>query len=162
MDDEQDRQVSVVTRRDDLPGQHTLPAVQAEAVANVLGDLGGPTLHNFEGDATEVWKQVARVSAAPCLSYDDVIGTTVLLKHFFVHRINIAGDTPGEFTEAIRTVLVPPTGQPVAFVSESVARDLGTLIRTFGLGPWPDPIQVQIVAVKTRKGFKTLRMIPAE
>jgi len=142
--------------------QAQLPAETQQLMADVLGSIGTPTLHSFRGSKQEVWRQIAKVSTQPCLSYDDVKDSTVQIRDFYVHAVEFADERTGEVTGGIRTVLIPASGQPFACVSDGVAKDLAGIIRTFGLGPYDPPIDVKVVEVRTRKGFRTYRLVPAD
>ena len=138
-------------------------SVREESVLQqVFGELGGPVLHNFQGDRMEVWRQLAKWTAVETLSYDDVKDGKFSVRHFIAQSIRIAGNDPGEVIDGLRCVLIPPDGKAVAFVSAGIARDLAGLIQTFGMGPYEPAIEVQVIEVRTRKGFRTYRLIPAE
>jgi len=140
-----------------------LPAIstqQRQLLSDVLGELSGPTLHNFTGDRREVWKLTAKATGPDVIVSDEATLVPIDIRHFLVHTVRIAKETPGEFVDAIRTVLIQPDGKQYAVVSDGVARDLAGLIHTFGMGPYDPPIEVQITPVRTRKGFKTYRLMP--
>jgi len=150
---------------DDSLQSDNLPALSAgkeQQLLSVFGDVAAPQLHTFQGTPKEVWGQIAKVSAAECLGYDDLGEQPFGIQHFYVHGVQIAGPTPGEIIPALRCVLIPREGKPVAFVSDGIARDLAGIIRTFGMGPYLEPIAVRVVKVKTRKGFTTYRLVPAD
>lgn len=143
-------------------GKNLISEKQMELMSTVMGDTGAPTLHNFQGDNMQVWKQISKVSSAECTGFDDIGDEGVELHNFYVHQVEFEEATGGELSQGIRTVLIPKEGKPFACVSDGIAKDLFEIIHTFGFGPYDPPIQVKPVAVKTRKGRKTYRLVPVD
>lgn len=80
--------------------------------------------------------------------------------NWVVKKIMLPNETTKELNPAVRIVFFDDEGETLVFVSVGVAMDLD-LIRTLrGDGPYNPPIPVTVSAVKTRNGFKTLRLTP--
>lgn len=140
----------------------TEESTRQELISQVMGDIAAPTIHNFQGNNLEIWKQVAAIGAADCRGFDDVQESGIQIHQFYVHQVQFVDEKTGEVTEGIRTVLIPKVGPPFACVSDGIARDLAGIIRNFGFGPYDPPISVVPVAIKTRKGRRTYRLVPQE
>lgn len=123
-----------------------------EVISDVFGGLGGPELHNFDGTTQDKWRLTALATGPETKSADDCVGQIINVRYFFVHPVEISGNTPGEFSRALRSVLITPDHDCYAFVSNVLARDLARMVRTFGLRPWEPPIAVQVVKSKAKVG----------
>lgn len=142
-----------------------LPAVspdQRALIQEALGGSGLPVLHNFQGDKLEVWRQATRATGPDVSSVGDHLGERIPIKWFYVHRVSILNDQTGEYSTPCRVVFVTPDKRQFACVSDQVARDLFGVIQCFGMGPYDPAIDVQVVEVKTRKGFRCYRVVPVE
>lgn len=153
----QDAQQLSKLRNDSLPNQQALPAV----VEGLLGSLGSRQFHTFTGDAMQVWRQIALATGPEVLPATEAINRPIKLEHFYVHQVQIAGETPGEYVDAIRVVLIEPEGRAFGFVSDGIAKDLARIISTFGMGPYSPPIPVKAVQFNTRKGRRAYSLQPA-
>lgn len=139
-----------------LAGQHALPAV----VESVLGSLGTKAFHNFTGDQMEVWKQISLATGPDVIPADQVLGKPFKLRNFYVHQIQLAGASPGEYKDVTRCVLVGTDMKAYAFVSDGVAADLARIISTFGFGPYLNGIPIKVVAYQTRNKFRAYTIQP--
>lgn len=135
---------------------------KTELMERVFGEVGAPTLHNFRGNRMEIWKQIADITVMECNDFEQVREEGIELYQFYVHGVQFVDDATGEVSDGVRCVLIPKEGVPFACVSDGIARDLSGIIRTFGFGPYIPPIRVKPVSVKTRKGFKTYRLVPMD
>lgn len=145
-------------------GMTVAGADQSKAVAaleTMMGGLLTGAIHNFQGTPLEQWKQTAVARGGNLLSADDILGQSFNLSQFYIHPVRIAGNTPGEIIDTVRIVLFDDNGRGVAVTSEGIARSMATLLSMVGPGPWPEPIAIKVIEVKTRKGFKTLSIVPA-
>lgn len=148
---QQGREVSIST-----PAQDALQA----AIEGVFGTLGGRVLHNFEGDKVAVWRQTAIATGPDVKGIADVPPEGIEIQNFYVHSIELDGPTPGEFTEAIRCVLVDPQGNAYGFVSNFLARDLAKMIAVFGIAPWKPPIKCKVRQNKGKAGHTFYTIVP--
>lgn len=67
----------------------------------------------------------------------------------------------GELINAVRVSLVASDGAIYTTVSEQVRQSIGQIIAVFGAPSKKAPVTVQAVEIKTRRGFKMLKLIPA-
>lgn len=137
-------------------------ADQRALIQEALGGSGLPVLHNFQGSKLDIWRQATRATGPDVSSIADNLGERISVKWFYVHRVSILNDQTGEINTPCRCVLISPDRKQFACVSDQVARDLFGIIQTFGMGPFDPAIDVQIVEVKTRKGFRCYRLVPTE
>lgn len=135
-------------QNDSLRGQQLLP----EVVEGVLGSLGGKAFHNFLGDQLQVWQQISLATGPEVKSIDKLHPPEIDLKSFYVHQIQVAKETPGEYADAIRCVLIDRNGSAHGFASDGIASDLARLISAFGMGPYDPPIKIKVVPFETRRG----------
>jgi hypothetical protein len=147
----------VSATRDSLQGQSLLPAV----VESVLGQLGAKALHNFQGDNMERWRMQTIACGPGVKSGPDAREGVIALRHFYAHRVEMVDDATGEINDGVRVVLIDPEEHAYGFVSDGIARDLGAIISTFGMGPYIPPINVRIKEIQTRKGRRTYTIVPA-
>lgn len=131
------------------------------AVASVLGEAQALQLHNFIGNPKEVFRQIALCEAGEVKTRDQLGETPIDVKHFYAHRVELNGNTPGEIVEATRVVLITPDDKRYAFVSQGIAKSLGKIIHCYGLGPWNPPIKLQCVTIPTKGPNRTYALIPA-
>lgn len=144
-------------RGDDLPGQQMLPAI----VESVLGQLGSQAFHNFQGDQLQVWQQVSLATGPLVVAADKILDQPIELERFYVHKVQVAGPTAGEYDDAVRVVLMTPSGHAYGFTSQGVAADLARIIGAFGMGPYTPPIKIKVVKFTTRRGRQAYSIQPA-
>lgn len=145
--------------------QSNLPALtpqQQQQLSSVLGDLAGGVFHNFAGSPQEIWRQMAKATGPNVLDRKRFASEAFPLSQYYVHAVKMRNIQTGRVDSGIRCVLIAPDGQMTAVVSQGVARDLALLIHAHGIGPYDPPIEVFLVEVKTRAGFHTIRLQPAE
>jgi hypothetical protein len=90
-------------------------------------------------------------------SIRDHIGAVLEVENILLHDVVIEGES-GEDIPAVRAVLIDSKGQGYAAVSNGVISSLQTLMALCGPGPWTPPLKVVPREVKTRKGYRTLRL----
>ncbi len=117
--------------------------------------------HNFDGDKMRKWQLVAFATGSEVSSGDEWAGKEFDLKYWLIHSARINGKTPGEVIDALRTVLVSPDGEAIAFVSDGIAIALQRMVRHIGMGPYVPPIRVKVVKIKTRNGNTYFKIEPA-
>lgn len=79
-------------------------------------------------------------------------------EHIVLHPWSKEDEATGEVTEGTRVVLISPSGERVAMVSEGVAKALALACAFFGKPPWVPPIKFKVIEIPTAKGrrFYTL------
>lgn len=130
-------------------------------IEGLLGTIGHQALHNFVGTPHDVWVSTSRALSPDVLGIEACRDNTLEVVNFYAHRVTINGPTAGELIDVTRCVLCTASGHMFAFISEGIAADLARMIYVFGLEPWTPPVKVKVTEVKTRRGFKTYRLVPA-
>lgn len=132
-----------------------------EAITAVFGTLGGPVLHNFQGNDIEIWKQTSVATGPDVKGIDDFPAEGIDMVHFYVHPVELDGPTEGEVVEAIRSVLIDKDGNAYGFVSNFLARDLAKMIAVFGLEPWNPPVRIKVRKNKAKQKGHFYTIVPA-
>lgn len=121
-----------------------------EVISGVFGQFGSRALHNFGTDRQQIWKLTSLATGPDCLRATDYKDKEIPIKYFYVHAIQLEGDSPGEFSDAIRCVLITPTYDAIAFVSNGIAADLARIVSAFGLEEYTPPVLVKLREFETR------------
>lgn len=133
-----------------------------------LAVINESALQEILGGGTELfWASIAddgtRESRAKVLnaidnaeSFRDV-KEPVTVKDVIVHNVEFVNED-GEIVQATRVVFVGPDGKSYASVANGVVSSLKKIFGLFGLPPWVPPLKLAPKEVKTRKGFRTLRV----
>lgn len=124
-------------------------------------------LQEVLGGSTEfLWTSIAddgsRASRAKVLnaienadSFRDV-KEPVPVRDVVIHNVSLENED-GEPVQAVRVVFVGENGN-YATVANGVVSSLKKIFGIFGLPPWDPPLKVIPKEVKTRKGYRTLRV----
>lgn len=144
-------------RHGDLPGQQMLPAV----VQSVLGSIGARAFHNFSGTPMEVWRWTSLATGPDAIPAKDGLNQIIDLMFFHCMQVQIAGLSPGEYSDGLRVALIDKQGKCFAFTSDGVAKDLASLIATFGMGPYIDKMPIRVVQFETRMKRRAYTIQPA-
>lgn len=89
----------------------------------------------------------------------DQLNKVLLVTDVIVHRATVV-DQDGEDIPGRRTVLVCTDGNAYAGMSEGVMDSLELIVAAYGPPPWTDGLELVPVAVETRRGFTTFRLVP--
>jgi len=148
------------------PGTTALTVLQEGEQKIVQGFFGVKDvncLHNFGKNKQEVWRMTALATAGAAVSKEDSMGKSIPVKWFYAHKVWLpVKDRPGEYNEAIRTVLIDADKHCYQFVSEGIADDLYALVNISGLEPFDPPVAMKVVSRKTNAGFNVYRLVPAD
>lgn len=79
---------------------------------------------------------------------------------WFAKKITIEDEKTGEPQPTVRVTLISPELETLSFASLGVAASLDLLRSTRGDGPYDPALPVVFSEVKTRKGWKMVRMRP--
>lgn len=133
------------------------------STVEALAGLGNQSsIHNFTGDNVSIWRQIT-LGENKSESGADYAGKGAIgIVNWYLHRIKLAGNADGEYSEPVRTVLYTDDGKILHFVSDGIVKAVASLIKVFGIGPYKPAIKVEILSIKTSGGFKMLTLIPAE
>jgi len=136
--------------------------MRVAVATDLAGLLPRSFVHNFTGTAAERWRMMSLGENASEPGGDLPSSIIIPIDHWYMHRIRLVDPQTGEETEPIRTVLFTGEGKIYHFVSDGVAKSLAKIISAFGVGPYHPPISVTVGQIKTRKGFKTTVLLPAD
>lgn len=133
------------------------------AIVEALAGLGEKaSLHNFEGSPAQVWRMVT-LGENKSTPGNDLVGKgKVSVTNWYLHRIRLEDAKTGEISEPVRTVLYTKDGGIYHFVSDGIVKAMAGLIKTFGIGPYDPPIDVEVLEIRTNNGFKMMTLAPAE
>lgn len=96
----------------------------------------------------------------------DTLGDKVLHVQDVVMHSATVTDEAGDPKPTLRTILVgtdPETGERTfyASVSDGVVDSIALLSDLYGNPPWKPALDLKLVIAKTRRGFRTFKLIPA-
>lgn len=86
-------------------------------------------------------------------------GGTLKLVDALTHFVTVINDNDEE-VEATRTVLIDEEGKTYSTVANGAVSSLSNLFNIYGLPPYSPALHVKGKIVKTRKGFRTLNIVP--
>ena len=127
-------------------------------LTNMEGEGVGRIISSFENPAATMrYTQTAE-------SIDALEGKPKEIENIIAHDVEIHDSDSGEDRRVVRIVLVSPApgSKAYAAVSDGVFNSVQMLTdsKMYGLPPFDPPIKVELVKVKTRKGFSTSRLVP--
>jgi len=107
-------------------------------------------LTNFVGDARESFAfRMKCINASG--GGDAAIGQVLSVRYWLVHEVEFTNEETGEVVKTFRTVLVSPTGEATAFVSQGVANGVRQIFSEFGLVALDPPLQCCVEQRSTAK-----------
>jgi hypothetical protein len=111
-------------------------------------------------DTEEQRMLVQQLRNADCRAGESLLGTTFEITDVICHPCDMTDtENDGEIVKGVRTLLVSPGQEPVAFVSVGIRNAIYQLASVFGPPPWWPPIIVQLKLSRTRRGWKTYKLI---
>lgn len=94
-------------------------------------------------------------------SGESQIGREFYLADYVCHPVQLRDQQTGELVDAVRTLVIPTDGLPLAFVAASILDSLGKLLRAVGeAGRFPDPPKVRLVQRGTRGKGRVYSLVP--
>lgn len=107
-------------------------------------------LTNFAGDARESFAfRMKCINATG--GGDSAIGQVLTVRYWFVHEVEFIHEETGEVVKTFRTVLVSPTGDATAFVSQGVVNGVRQIFSEFGLEALDPPLKCRVEQRPTAK-----------
>jgi len=143
----------------------TLPIegdVRVAVAIDLAGLLPRSFVHNFTGTNADKWRMMSLAENASEPGGELPSSVVIPIEHWYMHRIRIVDPKTGEESEPIRTVLFAGEGKIYHFVSDGVAKSLAKIIGVFGVGPYHPPISVTVGSIRTRAGYRTTVLLPAD
>lgn len=139
----------------------TLPTVHAHMVSAeqfaITAGNSAPVFCTLDASTREGQKQLYHVKNRPDHNISDYINKTIRIKDIYIDvnaRVAKDGDNAGIVENKPRTILIDDNGESyIAGVSIGIYQAVKEIIRTFGHpSTWPEPLEVQVVQVRTPKG----------
>lgn len=138
-----------------LPTMHT-HTDSAEQFAITAGN-SAPVFCTLDASTRDGQKKLYHVKNRPDHNISDYINKTIRIKDIYIDvnaRVAKDGDNAGNVENKPRTILIDDNGESyIAGVSIGIYQAVKEIIRTFGHpSTWPEPLEVQVVQVRTPKG----------
>ena len=83
---------------------------------------------------------------------------TFIMESCLIHEVEIDDENKEETIKAKRVVLISPSGETAAFVSQGVYNSMRNIMGLFGIGPWNPPLVLKAKVIPTRKKRKTINL----
>lgn len=126
---------------------------------SLLGHAGQESLDNFPGERSQRMVLEMSCQGSQCKSLSDHPDKVIAVRYWYVHPVEIVGDT-GEVDEAVRIVLVTPSGYYYQCVSTGVAKVIAMITKYYGREVLDPPVYFKVVKQKGRRGtFMTLDLV---
>lgn len=90
-------------------------------------------------------------------SLSDYVGQAIEVQDVAAHTVTV-GTEKGEAVDTVRCVLITPKGERYACVADGVKDSLTKMFGIVGLPPWNPAVKLAAKNVKTRNGYRTLRI----
>lgn len=133
----------------------------SERIAQFLVDEATPPVHNFVGNASDIWRLTARCTGGGAKKADRSSGEQINVVHWYMHRQEMVNDRTGEITNPIRVVLLDDKGDAWAWMSGGVVKSVQTMVEAMGDGPYDPPLSILVKETITRKGMRIITFEPA-
>ena len=138
-------------------GQALVPA-QGEAV---LTPAGTADVYCSIENTPANRAKIVRLLQAGSTPLSDMTNKRVSIQHVLAHRVEAISED-GEPLELIRCVLVDADGKSYSASGLGVYKSMRNLFGFYGQPPYTPPLVVEVVPVKTRRGFTTFALQPVE
>lgn len=90
------------------------------------------------------------------------LGKKIELTDIIMQSVEIADSQTGELNPAVRVILVDKGGQSYSSVSETIVKDVRTLLTVFGAPrEWGGPLIVKVEERQGRPGHKFYKLVTA-
>lgn len=90
------------------------------------------------------------------------LGKKIELVDIIMQSVEIADSQTGELNPAVRVILVDKDGQAYSSVSETIVKDVRTLLTVFGAPrEWGGPLVVKVEERQGRPGHKFYKLLTA-
>lgn len=113
---------------------------------------------NFSGQGVQAAAFITQALAKEGVALDEMGDKVFPTKYYLAHVAEFV-DEGGEVWPMPRVVLIGPAGETLAFVSEGAIRSLDLIRSLCGDGPWDPPLPISVVQIKTRRSFRTYRLV---
>lgn len=125
-----------------------------------LGNGKPACAHNFSGDPVEQWRLTCFATGVDCKKGAEIVDQVFGLKNWFIHEIELPNDR-GEYTKAIRTVLIDGAGNAYGFVSQGIYKALELMVSHLGKEPFDPPLPIVVKSRSHGGGRKYYSIEPA-
>lgn len=132
---------------------------QSKALVAMAGD-SAQSVTNFKGTGIDRFKFISQVTGPYVIPADKFPQDGIDVKYVYCHPVTLNGKTPGEVTDAYRTVLVSTDGKAYGFVSDGVFRSAVSIFQAYNFGEITPPLRVKLGTKKTRQSYNMLMLVP--
>lgn len=133
-------------------GFNTLRSMLADGKAYVT---------NFKGDPQKTFEFLAKVQGGNSHKMTDESGSSIDVRYWFAHKVELESKATGELTEVIRVALVDGVGEAWTAVSDGIVNGIDMLRQVFGDGPYTGQVVIKVQKVRTNSGMTTYNIVPA-
>lgn len=106
-------------------------------------------------------RTILNIIEGDALKGESLIGSELYLGDYIIHPITLEDTETGEMVDAARTLLVQPSGPPVAFASVGVLKSIARIAWSVQHPPpFDPPIKVRLVQKPAGKGKRVYKLIP--
>lgn len=149
---------------DNLPGPEKFLSPDQLAVNGLDlirrgGDHHPLRIHTPIGDVQERLRFLSRCNSGDVQIGNECIGENIQLVRWCVHKVQLAGDTPGEVLDRDRLVIESADGGLYSSLSPYCLDGLSLIVESLGPGPYDPPVTVHFSRTKTRQGRSVLLLI---
>lgn len=122
-------------------------------------DFSALSVSNFSGSPQELYELESKARGAGVESGSDQVGQVIEIEHWYVHRASSTG-RDGQIEHFPRCVVIQPDGRAFSFSSKGVFDDIARIAKFFGTKRLSPPIKVKVDVLKTKQGFKLVKLVP--
>lgn len=138
------------------------PAFDNMTPISVMLDSGMSSVNTFPTDDKMLAWKLTSIACSPAGSKRDKDSPDPIeIYHYYCHRVELVNDKTGEILAPTRVCFISKDDRAVAFVSDSIVRELDTIRSIFGDGPYVEPKMIRVKSVDTRKGNRIYVVEPA-
>lgn len=123
---------------------------------------GQTMVNNFDGDPRKRVRLLTQATGPKDLTSEELETRVFQMRYWAVHTVEMVDRKSGEVTKNLRVVLISPTGEVVAFVSQGVVQSLGFFVSELGPGPYDPPLPVRVKAGRTAANMRVLSLTLAD
>lgn len=143
-------------------GNHDIrPALPALSALLGKADSSAGYVTNIKGEGMERAALITQSLSVPSHDLDSLNGEVFRAQYYLANVVDFISET-GEIVPLPRIVLISPDGETLAFTSEGALRSFDLIRQLLGDGPWAPPLPISAVPIKTRRGYRTFRLILGE
>lgn len=137
---------------------------EAKSVLPALSGLlsqpgaGHGYITNIKPDGMASAELITQALAGESFDLDSLAGQVFPCRYYLARQVEFVSEA-GEAIPLPRIVLVSPDGATVAFTSDGALQSFDLIRQLCGDGPWDPPLPISAVPIRTRRNYRTFRLI---